>query len=65
MTTEQRGQTGTIGVPSRVRQPQRYRYKRPGDIDPDRFDVWSVDGNERDPTTWIGNRDETDSKSRP
>lgn len=61
MTNEQRGPTGQIGVPNRVRQPQRYRYKRPGDFDSDRFDVWPVDGNERDPTTWIGNRDETDS----
>jgi hypothetical protein len=44
---------------------QRYRYKQPGKFNPDRFDVWSVHGNERDPTTWIGNWDETDSKSRP
>ena len=45
---------------------QRYRYKQPGESNPDRFDLWSVHGNERDPTTWIGNWDEkADSRSRP
>ena len=34
---------------------QHYRYICPGINNTDRFDVWSVHGNERDPSLWIGN----------
>ncbi|MBM3336069.1 type II secretion system protein GspG, partial [Candidatus Sumerlaeota bacterium] len=34
---------------------QRYRYERPGKFNPDRFDVYSVHGDSRDPAGWIGN----------
>ncbi len=34
---------------------QRYRYSAPGTHNPEGFDVWSVQGNERDPRVWIGN----------
>ncbi len=34
---------------------QHYRYRCPGINNTDRFDVWSVHGNERDPSVWIGN----------
>ncbi len=34
---------------------QLYRYERPGTHNPARFDVYSVHGNARDPSRWIGN----------
>jgi len=34
---------------------QRYRYLIPGAYNPESFDVWSVHGNERDRSVWIGN----------
>jgi|Deesub1362B_J571_1020462.scaffolds.fasta_scaffold00001_696 hypothetical protein len=34
---------------------QKYRYATPGFFNPDSFDVWSVHGNSRDPSLWIGN----------
>jgi len=34
---------------------QRYRYEHPGKFNPDTFDVYSVRGNSRNPSLWIGN----------
>jgi hypothetical protein len=34
---------------------QTYRYDVPGRFNPDTFDVYSVHGNSRDPSLWIGN----------
>ena len=34
---------------------QSYRYACPGKFNPDGFDVYSVHGNSRDPSLWIGN----------
>ncbi len=34
---------------------QKYRYLVPGRYNPGSFDVWSVHGNSRDPSGWIGN----------
>jgi hypothetical protein len=34
---------------------QAYRYEHPGKFNPDSFDVYSVHGDSRDPTGWIGN----------
>jgi hypothetical protein len=34
---------------------QHYRYRAPGVVHPWSFDVWSVHGNSRDPSVWIGN----------
>ena len=34
---------------------QTYRYLVPGRYNPGSFDVWSVHGNSRDPSGWIGN----------
>jgi len=34
---------------------QRYRYEHPGKFNPDAFDVYSVHGNSRNPSLWIGN----------
>jgi hypothetical protein len=34
---------------------QDYRYTYPGRFNPDSFDVYSVRGNSRDPSVWIGN----------
>lgn len=34
---------------------QRYRYEYPGKFNPDAFDVYSVHGNSRNPSLWIGN----------
>ncbi|NCO38262.1 MAG: hypothetical protein COZ06_20365 [Armatimonadetes bacterium CG_4_10_14_3_um_filter_66_18] len=34
---------------------QPYCYREPGVVHPGSFDVWSVHGNSRDPSTWIGN----------
>lgn len=34
---------------------QAYRYACPGTFNPDGFDVYSVHGNSRDPSRWIGN----------
>lgn len=34
---------------------QRYRYEHPGRFNPDAFDVFSVHGNSRNPSLWIGN----------
>jgi len=34
---------------------QRYRYEHPGRFNPDAFDVYSVHGNSRNPSLWIGN----------
>ncbi|MHC4353066.1 MAG: type II secretion system protein GspG, partial [Planctomycetota bacterium] len=34
---------------------QRYRYEHPGKFNPDSFDVYSVHGNSRNPSLWIGN----------
>lgn len=34
---------------------QKYRYLVPGRHNSDSFDVWSVHGNSRDPSLWIGN----------
>jgi len=34
---------------------QAYRYRCPGQFNPDSFDVYSVHGNSRDPSQWIGN----------
>ena len=34
---------------------QKYRYLAPGRNNPGSFDVWSVHGNSRDPSVWIGN----------
>ncbi len=36
---------------------QHYRYLCPGRNNSGSFDVWSVHGNERDPSVWIGNWD--------
>jgi general secretion pathway protein G len=40
---------------------QKYRFKTPGDHNPDGFDVWSVHGNEREPSSWLGNWEESKS----
>jgi Protein of unknown function (DUF2961)/Type II secretion system (T2SS), protein G len=34
---------------------QHYRYEQPGKFNPDAFDVYSVHGNSRNPSLWIGN----------
>jgi hypothetical protein len=34
---------------------QHYRYEHPGKFNPDTFDVYSVHGNSRNPSVWIGN----------
>ena len=34
---------------------QHYRYKAPGKHNRDGFDIWSVHGNSRKPSVWIGN----------
>lgn len=43
---------------------QKYRYLVPGRYNPDSFDVWSVHGNSRDPSVWIGNWKTPDIKNR-
>jgi D-arabinan exo alpha-(1,3)/(1,5)-arabinofuranosidase (non-reducing end) len=42
---------------------QEYRYRCPGDFNPDGYDVYSLHGDRRKPTDWIGNWDVAYRKS--